>query len=223
MFFHASKGARKQHEMQTAYIKKGVWNFKKIDRKHFKAKIADIDVCVFVCDAWILNYTSHATLNPVPSWAPKKEKKNKFQRRIKFRCDVLLFRMWFFFQIPSYTHVCYAETSKREEAKWKKAREWDNNNDGNRVAVSTIDRNQKISSGQFNSNLNPIKDLVTNPQQHIQQQHQRAHFCAHIWLRQTKNSPAFQHIMFKFFCSSLPLYLTLCFRSVSCYYFVARD
>lgn len=33
------------------------------------------------------------------------------------------------------------------------------------IAVCTIDRNQKISSGQFNSNLNPIKDLVTNPPQ----------------------------------------------------------
>lgn len=39
----------------------------------------------------------------------------------------------------------------------------DNNSGASFVAVNTIDRNQKISSGQFNSNLNPIKDLVTNP------------------------------------------------------------
>ena len=118
--------------------------------------------------------------------------------------------MIFFSNPKPYTHVCYAETSKSEEERWKKAREWDNNNDGNRVAVSTIDRNQKISSGQFNSNLNPIKDLVTNPQQHIQQQHQRAHFRAHIWLRQTKNSPAFQHIMLTF---STRLCLSVSFSS----------
>lgn len=53
------------------------------------------------------------------------------------------------------------------------------------VAVSTIDRNQKISSGQFNSNLNPIKDLVTNPRytqthEHIDEKRLRAHLLTFI-------------------------------------------
>lgn len=56
------------------------------------------------------------------------------------------------------------------------------------VAVSTIDRNQKISSGQFNSNLNPIKDLVTNPRnahthehKHMDEKRLRAHLLTFIW------------------------------------------
>lgn len=155
--------------MKTTHIKKGVWNFKKIDRKHFKAKFADIDVCVFVC-VWRLNIELYITRNTEFSSAVssgKERKKTHTHFSIESNFDVMLS----YFACDSFKSqaIHMFATQKRAEEKkrnGKKAREWDNNNDGNRVAVSTIDRNQKISSGQFNSNLNPIKDLVTNPQQH---------------------------------------------------------